>query len=195
MYQSALERLRSLPPLFRGADLTVRFQWTSKAASQYLYQWRRRGLVAGLGGHSDVFANLLVQPQPDWEAALQLAVPGAVLVGIKALRRAGYTTQIPARPTFAIPPDGPRYTVEPFLLTPRPARWFAASRAGIKEHALIGAYALADLLIQEGFGACGLEPDDIDWSLFTPAERRRFHRACTAYGAAPQTLGVPKFAD
>ena len=77
---SAHERLTLLPAVFRGADLTVRFQWTSKTASHYLYLWKRRGLVASLGGHSDVFANLVVGREPDWEAGLRLAMPSAVLV-------------------------------------------------------------------------------------------------------------------
>ena len=64
---SAFERLRDLPALFRGGDLTRRFGWTSKTASQYLYLWKRRGLVQSLGGHSDVYANLLTDRHPDWE--------------------------------------------------------------------------------------------------------------------------------
>ena len=86
---SSIQRLLSLPALFSGRDLAVRFQWTSKAASQYLYLWKKRGLVQPLGGHSDVFANTLVQPQPDWESALRLTMPSAVVVRIEALRRGG----------------------------------------------------------------------------------------------------------
>jgi hypothetical protein len=46
---SAIERLQGLPQIFRGADLTVRFAWSSKTASQYLYLWKKRGLVSSLG--------------------------------------------------------------------------------------------------------------------------------------------------
>lgn len=191
MSVSALERLRELPPLFRGADLTLRFQWTSKTASQYLYLWRRRGLVQALGGHSDTFANLLVQPRPDWEQAVRLAMPSATLVGIEALRRSGWTTQIQQRPTIAVLDTGPVFTVEPYLVSPRSPRWFTASRSGIRDGCLTSAYALADLLHREGWGACGLQPDDIDWDLFTPVQARRFRRACTAYGVDPERLGVP----
>ncbi len=96
---SAIERLQSLPPLFRGADLTVRFQWTSKTASQYLYLWKRRKLVQELGGHSDVFANMLMTRQPNWEQALLLAMPSALLVGVEALRQAGWVTQVQHNPS------------------------------------------------------------------------------------------------
>jgi hypothetical protein len=84
---SAFERLRDLPS-FRGGDLTRRFGWTSKTASQYPYLWKRRGLAQRLGGHSDVYANLLASRHSDWEGAVVMAMPSAVLVGIEALRRA-----------------------------------------------------------------------------------------------------------
>ena len=99
---SAIERLRELPPVFRGANLTIRFRWDSKTASQYLYLWKRRNLVKGLGGHSDVFANLLIAQYPDWEKALLMAMPSAVVVGVEVLRRAGWSTQIPQRPNVAV---------------------------------------------------------------------------------------------
>ena len=97
---SAIDRLRELPTLFRGAHLTTRFRWDSKTASQYLYLWKRRNLVQGLGGHSDVFANLLFEPfpqYPNWEKALLMTMPSAVIVSVEVLRRVGWTTQIPIR--------------------------------------------------------------------------------------------------
>lgn len=164
---SAIDRLRSLPALFRGSDLTVRFQWSSKTTSQYVYLWRQRGLVQPLGGHSDVFANLLVAPQPDWDRAVRMAMPSSLLVGIEVLRRAGWTTQIPQRPDIVVQAGQRTYQVEPFRVSTRPAAWFNRMRHGIDcttaLPALRPAWALADMLVNEGWGACGLWPDDVDF--------------------------------
>lgn len=184
---SAIERLRHLPALFRGADLTVRFQWTSKTASQYLYLWRKRGLVSPLGGHSDVFANLLVQPHPDWAQALRMAMPSATLVGIEALRLAGWTTQMPQRPAVAVQSAHPVFAVLPFDVVPRHAAWFDATQRAKQPQAtgamptLRPAWALADLLHHEGWGRCGLQPDDIEWEAATPADQQDWTDACQAW--------------
>ena len=129
---SAIERLMSLPALFRGADLTVRFRWTSKTASQYLYLWRQRGLVQSLGGHSDVHANLLKDPVPDWERAVLMAMPSAVVIGVEALRCVGWTTQIQRRPAIAVNRTSRMFEVEPFVGTPRTPEWFESVRPGIR---------------------------------------------------------------
>ncbi len=179
---SSIQRLRSLPALFSGKDLTVRFQWTSKAASQYLYLWKKRGLIQPLGGHSDVFSNTLVQPQPDWEAALRLAMPSAVIAGIEALRRGGWTTQVPSHPEVFVQAGQPRYSVGRFAIKPRPASWFEASQPGIRDHCLQPAWALADLLTSNGWPDAGLQPDDLDWAGVRKRDQTQFAAACRAYG-------------
>lgn len=185
---SALERLRSLPPLFRGADITVRFQWTSKTASHYLYLWKRRSLVQALGGHSDVFANLLVAPQPDWDTAVRLAMPSAVGIGVDALRKAGWTTQIQRRPTLAVNKRDSVFSTEPFEIVGRSPEWFDLVRPGIEGYRYSGlpllrsAWALADMLHTEGWGHCGLWPDDIEWDQITAKDEADWQEACTALG-------------
>ncbi len=179
---SALQRLQSLPSVFSGRDLTLRFQWTSKNASQYLYLWGRRGLVQALGGHSDTFANLVVQPRPDWEACLRRAMPSALIVGIEALRRAAWVTQIPARPEVAVDAAMPVYTVDHFTVLARSGRWFEASAKGVQGGALAPAWALADMLSREGWGVCGLMSDDIEWDRVSARDRRQWSAACKAYG-------------
>ncbi|MEI8325776.1 MAG: hypothetical protein WCH44_10515, partial [Betaproteobacteria bacterium] len=160
---STFLRLLSLPAIFSGSDLTMRFQWTSRKASHYLYLWKKRGLVQALGGHSDVFANILIQPQPDWDSALCAAMPSAVVVGVEALRRAGWTTQIQVRPDVAVDESMPVFSVSHFTVLARPPSWFAQSKRGIKNGCLTPAWALADMLHHLGWGACGLQPDDIEW--------------------------------
>lgn len=184
---SAIARLQSLPSVFRGADLTVRFQWTSKAASQYLYLWKRRSLVRGLGGHSDVYVNLLTNPNPDWAQALLAAMPTAVVIGIESLRQAGWTTQVPQRPAVAINAKQSVYSIDPYEVMVRNDKWFESARAGIiSDHAkglpvLKPAWALADMLRDQGWGKCGLWPDDIEWSETTGQDEHDWQTACSAF--------------
>lgn len=185
---SAIERLMILPALFRGADLTVRFRWTSKTASQYLYLWRQRELVQSLGGHSDVHANLLKDPAPNWERAVLMAMPTAVIIGVEALRREGWTTQIQRRPALAVNRTRPMFDVEPVDVIPRAPGWFEAIRPGIRDHrpaalpVLRPAWALADMLKTEGWGRCGLWPDDIYWDEAAEQDRADWPLAAEALG-------------
>ena len=183
---SAIERLQSLPQLFRGADLTVRFQWTSKSASQYLYLWKRRGLVQALGGHSDVFANMLRIQSPDWGKALQMAMPSAVVTGVEELRQEGWTTQVPHRPTVAVNVKQRVFSVDCFEVSARNPRWFDITRPGINGDGslptLRPAWALADLLREQGWGECGLWPDDIEWTEITEQDEQDWRLACQALG-------------
>jgi hypothetical protein len=192
---SAIARLQSLPSVFRGSDLTVRFQWTSKTASQYLYLWKRRGLVQGLGGHSDVYANLLTNPKPDWGKAMMLAMPSAVVIGVEALRQAGWTTQVPHRPTVAVDARHSIYSTEFFEVEPHGAQWFESVRSGVQGERRLGlptlrpAWALAEMLRTQGWGRCGLWPDDIDWDQVKKADEvdwQSARKALTLEG--PDTL-------
>lgn len=165
---SAYERLLGLPELFHGADLTVRFQWTSKKTSQYLYLWAERGLVEPFGGHSDVYANLVKNSTPKWEVALQMAMSSALVIGTDALRRAGVVTQIMHRPEIAVLATDPIYKTERFTLVPKSARYFRRVRPGIVRQdnglqVLKPEWALADMLAKNGWKGCLLDPDDFDW--------------------------------
>ncbi len=185
---SAIERLMSLPALFRGADLTVRFRWTSKTASQYLYLWRQRGLVQPLGGHSDVHANLLKDPVPDWQRAVLMAMPSAVVVGVEALRCVGWTTQIQRRPDIAVNGTHRIFGIDPFVALPRTPEWFEAVRPGIRRGppdtlpVLRPAWALADMLQTQGWGKCGLWPDDVYWDEAGEQDRDDWRLAAAAMG-------------
>lgn len=191
---SAIERLQSLPPLFRGADLTVRFQWTSKTASQYLYLWKRRKLVEELGGHSDVFANMLMTREPNWEQALLLAMPSALLIGVDALRQAGWTTQILQRPAIAVDARQSLFSVTRFEVVARGPKWFDAVQPGVVRESrdalprLAPAWALADLMQGGPWGSFGLWPDDIEWHMVTPADEAQWQAACAALALPPLPL-------
>lgn len=190
---SVFERLRELPALFRGGDLTRRFGWTSKNASQYLYLWRRRGLVQALGGHSDIYSNMLVSRHSDWDRALIMAMPSAVLIGIEALRREGWTTQVPQRSTVAVKSGLPVFKTDRFEVITRAPRWFNRIAPGIVSGSwdelpvLRPAWALADQLKDLGWGRGGLTPDDIEWPQVSKADERDWRAACDA-------LGLPRIA-
>jgi hypothetical protein len=190
---SAIERLQSLPELFRGGDLTLRFGWTGKTASQYLYLWRQRGLVEALGGHSDVFANLLQKRQANWEAALLMAMPSACIAGVESLRRAGWTTQIPSRPEVVVHKEHAMFTVERFDLLTRGDAWYevtAPARVSAGTSAALPvlrpAWALADMLTSSRWEECGLTPDDIDWDVARARDKSDWRKACRALGADPR---------
>lgn len=178
-YISAVDRLLALPEAFSTATLCTRFSWTSSTASSYLQQWKKRGLVAPLGGHSDAYANLVRQPRPNWELPLLAYFPGAIIMGEEVLRRAGWTTQIPSRPAVAILRKP--FKSHHFSFERRSERWFEAMKAralarsngaGLTHaHQLRPAWALAEMLSKDrcwpdiGFGA-----DDIDWDVVASSD-------------------------
>ncbi|MDR3323759.1 MAG: hypothetical protein LBS89_06115 [Zoogloeaceae bacterium] len=148
--------------------------------------------MQALGGQSDVFANLLKSDTPDWGKALKMAMPSAVIVGIEALRQAGWTTQIPQRPAVAVRrlrSGNLFYHVEPFEVAQRGTAWFTVSKPGYSPEPrsvpiLRPAWALADLLREQDWGQFGLWPDDIEWERVSEEDRSDFEAACKAYAEA-----------
>lgn len=192
-YTSALARLRTLPEVFTGSELTVLFGWTSGIASTYLAQWRKAGLVQSLGGRSDVHMNLVRNPQPDCEQALLRAHPQAVMVGLECLRRQGWTTQITAQPEVAVPIGTACKQLGGMALCTRTAAWFVKVAPGMQAAAhglrsLRAAWALADMVqraqdkrIRQAWLP---DPEDLDWSLL------QHPRQQPDSAAAQQALGL-----
>lgn len=173
-YTSAFARLRDLPAVFTGRDLTVKYGWSTHMASSYLLQWKKAGMVRSLGGHSDVHMNLVQQPQQDVERALRMAYPRAVFIGANVLREVGWTTQIPSAPEVAVPAGSPLFGLENFTLTTRPEAWFlrvapAIAREGTGVGRLAPAWCLADMihraLDKRVKSAWLLAPDDLELEL------------------------------
>lgn len=195
--QSGVDRLRKMPAIFRGSDLTVRFLWTSKSTSQALYLWKKRGWIEPLGGHSDVYANLLLYADcVDWERALLKAMPSAILVGLEPLRRANWMTQIPARPQVAVRKDGPVYNVDRFSVRPVSRTEHADLRGHLRADlaqsvpVLDPAYALVDLVQTQGWGACGIAPDDLYVEEMTERDRGAILQACDVLEVDPHVFDV-----
>lgn len=200
---SAYDRLRQLPAYFRGSEAGVRFGWSSKTTSQYLYNWQGRGYIERFGGHSDVYANLVVNPKPNHDIMLRLAMPSAIIIGVDALRRAGWTTQIQWAPDVAVPRSARIYRADRFNIMPFPATWFRqnAGRAipatpsnGRNSRALAGPavlepeFALAEMLERHnGWSGTGLDPDDIDWPN-RPFENARWCEALQHFGLTEERV-------
>lgn len=180
--------LRSLPSVFHVADLTLRLGWKPRLALQELFRWKCREIVRGLGGQSGVYANLIVSEYPDWEMGLRIVMPSAVVSGLEALRRAGWITQIPYLITVTVSAAQRVYQVERFQVNVQGPEWFDAMAAGIRSGegvalpSLAPAWALADLVLREGWCDCGVGPDDIYWDLMTMSDRADWADACVALG-------------
>lgn len=185
---------------YSNIEFTSKLQMTGKAASQYLYLWKGKGLVQSLGGQLGVWANMLTTRHPNWDEALLMAMPTAVLVGIEALRRASWTTQIPQRPQVAVNVRKRRTQTDLYEIDFRGARWFNASKAGIVRTqnghlpCLSPAWALADLLRQEEWGDFGLQRDDIEWEQVTEEDESQWTAACQAYDIDQPSLTLSSLA-
>lgn len=182
---SAIERLRTLPELFRGADTTVRFGWDTRQASQYLHAWKKRGLISALGGHSDVYANTMLYPRVDWSRGAMMAMPSAVCIGVEPLRLAGWATQIQQKPDIGVHQRQPYYKTDHFNVIPLPAEWRKKISDGLHEvkergsmPVLRPAWALVDMIKREGWEGCGLDPDDIDWEHLNASDWADLQVAC-----------------
>jgi len=198
-YVSATERLLDLPDVFKGSDLTMRFGWTSKQASHYLYLWKRNKLIASLGGHSDTFVNLLTTAnRPDWGLAALEAMPTAVIIGVEALRFAGWTTQIMARPEIAVNKRYPVYRISPYEVVPMSQRQVRAVIEPGTDRSVKGglpvldpAWALAEMLFRQAWNSCGLQVDDLEPWFETPEEQKKaiasWKLACQSISAFRET--------
>jgi hypothetical protein len=204
-YTSGLARLRALPEIFTGSELTVLFGWKSAIASSYLAQWRKAGLVKSLGGRSDVHMNLVCNPQANPELALRRAFPMAVKVGVDRLRAAGWTTQIAAQPEVAIPSTSSRYSVEGFDLVTRPTHWFQTVKPGTDQatdglSSLRPAWTLADMIsrAQDRRVRNAWLPDPEDIDLPAPDTRKAqqdLQAAWHAFELAPEALTRSGYAE
>lgn len=190
--------LTTLPFVFHLAALTVWRGWEPHVARRRLYRWVKDGLVAPLGGPSEVYANLTVSRYPDWEMGIRMVMPTAVVTGLEVLRRAGWITQIPYLPTLTVNGSQRNYQVSRFSITVQTPAWFESFAPGIMDGedvalpSLAPAWALADIVFHEGWQRCGIDPDDIYWYQVTKADESDWIRACHALGMGetPMNPGI-----
>jgi hypothetical protein len=151
---SAKNRLAELGPVFTKQDLRFTFGTEPKTAEVMLSRWHRRyGYVRPLGGRSEVYFNLLKDPNwhAHFETALKLAVPHAITIGQSAYSH-GWISQLPNARHLAVPVGVQFFSIEGCQFHYRRRTWFLAVNQGVQYKAhtipeLRPAWALADALL------------------------------------------------
>lgn len=182
-----LRVLEALPAVFARQLLESRVP--SEQAATLLGRWIASAHVEALGGRSEIYANRHMAAHADWDSAVRVAAPSAVIAGTEALRRAGWITQIPQRPEVAVPRCQAVHLegVERFEVLVRPDTWFdqvfaALPEAGSAAPTLPPAWALADLLATDGWQRCGIAPGDLSFDEVTNRDRAQWRDACRLWG-------------
>ena len=199
---SAIERLRALPPVFRGSDLSLRFGWSTHEAGEYLRRWKGRDLVKPTGPRAGVYFNLIAEtsaPETHLGEAIAMLFPSALVVGASVLHAAGWITQIPRQLDVAVLRRRTFPALKGVVLHPRSIFWYRLVHSRLERAEgqvvprLDPAFALADALkYRDGWVP---EPDDVE---FTEAEdAERFLRACKTLRVAldPEWLNVIRLAS
>jgi len=162
---SGRDRLAELAPVFTAQDLRFRFGMSANAARVMLSRWHRRdAFVKPLGGRSEVYFNLLRDPNwhAHFELALKLTVPHAITIGQSAYSH-GWTSQLPTARHLAVPAGVQLFTIDGCQFHVRRREWFVAIAAGIQYKAhtipeLRPAWALADALFAKAAYQSGRLP-------------------------------------
>jgi hypothetical protein len=199
---SAIERLRALPPVFRGSDLSLRFGWSTHEAGEYLRRWKQRDLVKPTGPRAGVYFNLISEtsaPETHLEEAIATLFPSAVVVGASVLHGAGWITQIPRQLDVAVLRRRTFPAVKGVVLHPRRMIWYRLVHSRLERTEGQGvprfdpAFALADALkYRDGWVP---QPDDVE---FPEAEdAQQFLRACKTLRVAldPEWLNTIRLAS
>jgi hypothetical protein len=170
--QSAIKRLRRLPPVFTLNDMSLGEGMTPGAARVTLARWNADGLARPAGPRLGLWYNLVTAPSGADEelgTVLKRQFGAAVLIGPSVLNDHGWTTQAPRSLTVAVPTARSHPCVDGASTYPRPAAWFSlvhrAWRRGARGRnglpSLPPEFALADALCHAD---ClhHLAPDDIE---------------------------------
>ena len=189
----AVERLRRMPAVFRGADLSSLQRMPDGQRRLFLHRAAMKGYVRPLGGKSDVYINRVVAP--NWTDFLPQAVakayPSAIRVGQAAIHAGeGWTTQfagghleiavvargLGARAGAA---DSEGALTNLVGVTERPEEWFEAVARGSGKARLVGAeaplrtlkpgWALVDAVLWD----IAPDPDDLDFDAIGQAGARQ----------------------
>lgn len=180
--------LIDLPVVFDLDELIAWSDGNRSLAITRLHRWEINFLVQRFKQDSFVYFNLKKDPAAPVkfsDHAMIKAYPGAMIAGVSALHRAGWTTQIPAKTEFLVDQSSvdDSETFSSFSLMPR-----TDYKLGIlRSHVLPGdvpvlepAWALADLLLHDLWRPSedDLEMDEIEHE--RPRIEQAFH-----------VLGVP----
>lgn len=173
---SSINHLRALPPVFDLRDVEVICGVNRRAASQYCWRWRERGLIKPLGPRVGVHFNLIVDPDASAtrlkEAIWKLLRRPCVVIGASALHFQGWTTQRPHQLELAVPVSRDIRSLpelDDVLLIPRSKEWFQRVSSVLIEgpegfKTVPAAVALVDVYSPDDnqHAAWRPDPDDID---------------------------------
>lgn len=164
---NTITRLQQLPGLFTATDVVLKCGMATKEVQQFLWRCKKKEYIKSFGGRSEVYANLIVDRNPNWDIAATMAMPSAIIIGVEALREHGWTTQIQRTPDLAVLTGVLNYTTDFYTVIPKNSAWYAKVKPVLLNDiralpVLHPAWALADMLANAGgWGACGLSIDDL----------------------------------
>ena len=190
-YVSARQRLKELGrfgPFFEGRLAMQVFGWSAKTAAHYVWLWQDDGHVKALGGKSDIYFNLVTEPDFEryLEAAVRRAMPGATLGARNVLHAAGITTQRPGVLHLLTRPAAPTYAIDNVDIAPRRARFWSAVDAlrGRSPGTATGLprLSVAAALADSALDISGLAPDDIDFDEVSGKDTRILRRLLELMG-------------
>lgn len=178
---STLERMRRLPATFTATDALLLGEIPLDQLNRVLWRWKEAGIIRSLGSRSDIWFNLVVQPEvsrAQWELAVRRALPSAVAGGHSVLMRSGVTTQLsnsdyliqPANTRTAAAIDGATLAVRPAIWIRRLWQLGAVQVANFPE--LDPGAAIVDLF---KFDGGSIHEDDIDWEELSDESLRLYH--------------------
>ena len=171
--RSAREWLLTMPEVFSVGELALVMGCPRTEASQYLWRWRDKTMVRGLGGKSGIFINLVQNPSAAtdsarWERALLKAMPSSMIGGYEALAGSGLTTQVTHQRFVIVSNTDSAFEIDGAEVHRRPVPWMnrlvregavIADAPGEAVPRLRPGAALADLA---RYGPSTPDADDID---------------------------------
>lgn len=164
---SAVSRLQKMPPVINVSNIHHLEELPRTQVSVMLHRWVKQGLVRRLAPRAGVYFNLIADRcwQDHLDDAVSMAMPSAVRVGETVLQAAGWTTQVPLTPAYAVV-EGDYADATDAKIVKRTLAWYkTVSEGGGKSvflHAspiLAPAWALADALAHNDLWVPA--PDDL----------------------------------
>ena len=214
----SLSRLRSLPAVFTSNDAAALLDTDRKVVDQYLFRWRKAGLVTTLGQRrASVHFNNLLDPRASetmrGEALARLLNRPVVLVGGGVLNAEGWTNQYRLPPfdvAVGVTPASPTVPTDVtcgIRIMPRPVGWMLTLLEDAEKHdvsvdgvpSVSPAMALADSILCNARGV-GIRvgapmpwlpaPDDIEADTLPEKTADTLEECMEALEALPEEVAL-----
>lgn len=129
-------KLHKMIDVFTLRDIERLGCGTAEWAKLRAHRWHEQQLVRPAGPRSGIYYNLVRRPEAEsnaeaWDCgmmakAINIAYPGAVLIGATVLHRSGWSATPPRTHVVAALPARTRLRLHGVLVVSRPHEWFAA---------------------------------------------------------------------